>query len=117
MATNPYYYKTSDIKSGVVFDSCEFAQTPPKEHNGSYYDLPPDCKRLQDVIVAKDMNYTRGNIFKAAYRWDVKGVNDNPRDNLIYNLEKIKWFADDMLRRLYAEDPSNPRGSNYERTD
>ncbi len=84
-----------------------------KPHNGSYYDLPKEAKRLQDVIVAKKMDYSRGNIFKATYRWDEKGVSDDPLENKIYNLEKIRWFADDLLRRLYAELPDNPRGSGH----
>ena len=60
--------------------------------SSDYYDLPPNCKTLQDVIEGKGMSYTQGNILKAAYRWDVKG--------LAYNLEKIRWFASDKLRRL-----------------
>lgn len=91
--------------------------SPMRDNGGSseYYFLPPDCKNLQDVIVEKDMCYTRGNIFKAAYRWGEKGVNDDYIDNLSYNLEKIKWFAEDMLARLYSGDPSNPRSPNYGR--
>ena len=69
-------------------------------HDGPYYDFPPDCKGVQDVIVKKNMCYTRGNIFKAAFRWDTKGVSENPNENIRYNLEKIRWFAEDALRRL-----------------
>ena len=70
-------------------------------HDGSYYDLPPNCKLLQDVIVGKKMSFTQGNIFKAAYRWETKGLE--------YNLMKIIWFAQDELDRLYAEQEGNPR--------
>ena len=78
-------------------------------HDGPYYDFPPDCKGVQDVIVKKDMCYTRGNIFKAAYRWNEKGVSDDSLENIRYNLEKIKWFAEDALRRMDGE--RNDRGS------
>ena len=79
-------------------------------HNGSYYDLPPDCKTLQDVIFKKDMQWNLANILKAAYRGAEKGVGDDPIENLKYNLEKAVWFANDYLDRLYAIDPNNPRG-------
>ena len=66
-----------------------------KSDGGSseYYDLPPDCKTLQDVIWQKDMNWNQANIFKAAYRWDIK-------PDAAYNLRKIIYFAEDALRRL-----------------
>ena len=83
--------------------------------SSAYYDLPQGAKKLQDVIVEKGMCYSRGNIFKAAYRWDEKGISDDPIENKIYNLEKIIWFAQDLLDRAYAQHPDNPRGVNYER--
>jgi len=70
--------------------------------SSSYYELPPDCKQLQDIISKKDMGFSQGNIFKAAYRWDQK-------PDLTYNLRKILWFAQYELDRLYANDPENPR--------
>ena len=67
-----------------------------------YYDLPLNCKTLQDVIEGKNMNWSQANIFKAAYRWDIKPA-------LKYNLEKILWFGKDKLKRLdeEAEEPNN----------
>ena len=82
--------------------------------SSAYYDLPKGCKTLQDIIVAKEMSYTRGNIFKAVYRWEEKGVNSDNVDNKRYNLEKIIWFAQDALDRLNAQDPNNPRGCDDE---
>jgi len=75
--------------------------------SSSYYELPQDCKTLQDIIVKQDMGFTQGNIFKAVYRWDKK-------PDLEYNLNKIIWFAQDALDRLYEQDPNNPRGCNHE---
>lgn len=76
--------------------------------SSSYYELPQDCETLQDIIVKQKMDFTQGNIFKAAYRWDKK-------PDLEYNLNKIIWFAEDALKRLYEQDPNNPRGTSYER--
>ncbi|MAN62770.1 MAG: hypothetical protein CMI60_12585 [Parvibaculum sp.] len=91
----------SDLMDGGMADS---------HNNGgssSYYQIPPDCKTLQDIIVKQGMDFTQGNIFKAAYRWDKK-------PNLEYNLNKIIWFAEDALRRLYESDSNNPRGYSDE---
>lgn len=71
--------------------------------SSAYYDLPPNCQTLQDIIVKQGMDFTRGNIFKAVYRWDVK-------PGLEYNLRKIQWFVDDALQRLYAEERIKVRG-------
>jgi hypothetical protein len=66
--------------------------------SSGYYDLPPNCERLHDVIVEKDMQWSQANIFKAAYRWDTK-------PDLEYNLRKIIWFAQEELNRI---SPSSP---------
>ena len=68
--------------------------------SSDYYDLPPNCKTLQDVIEGKNMNWSQANIFKAAYRWDIK-------PDLRYNLEKILWFGKDKLERVQEDSPSN----------
>jgi hypothetical protein len=33
----------------------------------SYYELPTDCRELQDLISAKNMNYSVGSIFVLCY--------------------------------------------------
>jgi len=66
----------------------------------SYYELPANCKTLQDLLYP--MTFNQANIFKAAYRWEKK-------PNLEYNLLKMKFYVEDELRRLYASDPENPR--------
>jgi len=87
-------------------ESLKMIDTPLKQKdNGgssSYYELPHDCQTLQDIIVKQEMDFTQGNIFKAAYRWDKK-------PDLSYNLRKIIWFAEDALRRMHESDPNNPR--------
>jgi len=66
--------------------------------SSDYYDLPPDCTRLYDIMVKKSMCVDQQNIFKAAYRWDIK-------PDLGYNLRKIIWFANEALNRLNQSSP------------
>ena len=71
--------------------------------SSTYYDLPSNCDTVQDLIEAYDMRAGRANMLKAVIRWEVKGVSSDPLENMIYNLEKIKWFANDKLKRLEEE--------------
>ena len=64
--------------------------------DSTYYDLPADCKTVQDLIEAYDMDFTRGNLLKAVIRLEKK-------PDLKYNLEKIIWFAQDKLSRMEAD--------------
>ena len=86
--------------------------------SNSYYDLPRGPKgeypkTLNQVIKwwnnGQGMSFSQGNRFKADFRLHLKGISDDPRENAIYNLEKIIWFAQDDLDDLYAQDPNNPR--------
>lgn len=63
--------------------------------SSSYYELPNGCKELQDLIEYKNMNFARGNIFKATYR-----LGDKPGTDQIYDYEKIIWFAQREIERL-----------------
>lgn len=63
--------------------------------SSSYYQLPEGCKELQDLIEYKNMNFARGNVFKAAYR-----LGDKPGTDQIYDWEKIIWFAQREIQRL-----------------
>jgi hypothetical protein len=63
--------------------------------SSSYYELPEGCKELQDLIEYKNMNFARGNVFKAAYR-----LGDKPGTDQIYDWEKIIWFAQREIERL-----------------
>lgn len=61
----------------------------------SYYQLPSYARELQDLIEHKNMNFSVGNIFKAAYRLgDKKGTTKQ------YDLNKIIFFAQRELKRL-----------------
>jgi len=87
------------ICSSCRSNLCANERMRPRQSDGgssSYYELPRDCKQLLDVITSKDMSYTQGEIFKAAYRWDVKPDKE-------YNLRKILYFAQYELDRIYSE--------------
>ena len=58
----------------------------------AYYDFPIGASTLNDIIEFKDMNFARGNIFKATYRLGEKnGIDDE------YDLNKIIYYAERML--------------------
>lgn len=63
-----------------------------KGWSSSYYKLPPNATELQDLIEYRNMSFSVGNIFKAAYRMGQKGE--------VYDLNKIIWFAKRELRRI-----------------
>jgi hypothetical protein len=64
----------------------------------SYYELPRDASELQDLIEHRQMNFSVGNIFKAAYRL---GRKDGA--TTLYDLNKIRWYAEREIARLEAE--------------
>lgn len=70
---------------------------PNKLTGGSskYYELPEGCKELQDLIEYKNMNFAMANIFKATYR-----LGNKPGTDMIYDLEKIIWFANREIERI-----------------
>ena len=61
--------------------------------SSDYYEIPEGSTELHDLIEYKEMNFSVGNIFKAAYRMNDKG-------GAAYNLRKIIWFAERELRRI-----------------
>lgn len=82
--------------------NCGFEFRPTVKLTGlssSYYTLPEGCKELQDLIEYRDMNFARGNCFKAIYR-----MGDKPGTDQIYDWEKIIWFANREIKRLKKKD-------------
>jgi hypothetical protein len=63
--------------------------------SASYYELPIWAQELGDLIEHKNMNFNRGNIFKAAYR-----LGDKEGSSELYDLRKIVWFAEREIARL-----------------
>jgi hypothetical protein len=58
----------------------------------SYYRLPPHATELRHLISHKRMSKSRGDIFKACYR-----LNEKEGSDIEYDLNKIKFFIDDLL--------------------
>lgn len=58
----------------------------------SYYELPSHASELRHLISHKGMSKSRGDIFKACYR-----IGEKEGDSIIYDLKKIKFFAEDLL--------------------
>lgn len=85
-------------KSDCLLHDDKTCKECPDGGSSDYYDLPPNCDRLHDVIRNKDMAWSQANIFKAAYRWSEK-------PDLLYNLRKIKWFVEDEI--AYQESQSS----------
>lgn len=66
-----------------------------KGWSSDYYKLPDGAVELQDLIEYREMNFSVGNIFKAAYRLGHKDGTDAE-----YDLRKIIWFAQRELDRI-----------------
>jgi len=75
-----------------------------------YYDLPPNLETVMDLIDALNMGYARGNILKSVIRWGCKG----PPSDLEYDLEKIRYFAAHLLRRLRTARARGEMGENLQ---
>ena len=80
----------------IPAEECKPEKNLSRNFGGStnYYELPPRAADLQDLIEYKKMDFSRGNIFKAAYRLGENG--EDPRRDL----NKIIWFATRMLQNL-----------------
>ncbi len=68
-------------------------KTQPDGWSSSYYEIPPDAQEIDDLIIHKDMDWHRANIFKAAYRWGQK-----EGTSVEYDLNKIIWMAERAKR-------------------
>ena len=65
-----------------------------------YYRIDPEWKMAQDIIEARDMNFSQGNIFKVAFTFNTgrHSGTDYERD-----LNKIIYFAQRELQRIKKE--------------
>lgn len=65
-----------------------------------YYQFDPQWKQVQDIIEARGMNFSQGNILKAAFCFNTyrHGGTNYERE-----LNKIIWFCKRELQRLYPQ--------------
>lgn len=61
----------------------------------SYYQLPPGCTELQDLISHRNMNAQDGEIFRAIYRKGRASHSDELRD-----AKKVLFYAKAEVKRL-----------------
>jgi len=61
----------------------------------SYYELPPGCTQLQDLIAYRNMNAQDGEIFRAIYRKGRASHSDQLRD-----AKKVLFYAQAEVERL-----------------
>jgi len=92
---NPSGGTLKDYVNGT--DETDFPPEKSSSDGGStsYYELPMWADELGDLIEYKNMNFNRGNIFKAAYR-----LGDKEGSSELYDLRKIVWFAEREIARL-----------------
>lgn len=64
----------------------------------SYYQLPENCKELQDLISHRNMNAQMGEIFRATYRFGMASHSDQLRD-----AKKIKFYIEAEIKRLESQ--------------
>lgn len=63
----------------------------------SYYQLPPGCTELQDLISYRNMNAQDGEILRAIYRKGRASHSDELRD-----AKKVLFYAQAEVKRLEA---------------
>lgn len=86
------------IDCKCVESTSKFEKMSMSKNNGGdtdYYKTPEGNNTLQDLIEYKDMGFSQGNIFKAAYR-----LRDQTHSSQERELNKIIWFANRMLTQL-----------------
>lgn len=80
-----------DISQSENLQSCNNGGTT------DYYQLNPNWKQAQDIIEARDMNFSQGNILKAAFCFNTPRHSGT---NYERELNKIIWFAKRELERI-----------------
>tara|TARA_R110000772_G_scaffold82679_1_gene175266 strand:- start:207 stop:584 length:378 start_codon:yes stop_codon:yes gene_type:complete len=63
--------------------------------SADYYDVPKNCRELQDLISHKDMNAQMGEIFRSCYRYGQVAHSKKLRD-----AKKIKFYAEAEIKRF-----------------
>ncbi len=77
----------------------------------SYYELPPGCTELQDLISYRNLNAQDGEMFRAIYRKGRASHSDELRD-----ARKVLFYAQAevaRLERLHVKVASSPMPPNF----
>lgn len=62
-----------------------------------YYKINPKWKMVQDIIEARDMNFSQGNILKAAFCFNTERHSGTDYER---ELNKIIWFCKREKKRI-----------------
>lgn len=87
----------------AALKAAKIANSANSANNGGttdYYQIQSNWKQAQDIIEARNMNFSQGNILKAAFCFN------SPRHsgtNYERELNKIIWFAQRELERIKNE--------------
>lgn len=99
---NQAQYETTplvqELRKRLEQEQFKAASTPQNKSDGStasYYQLPENCKELQDLISHRNMNAQMGEIFRATYRFGMASHSDQLRD-----AKKIKFYIEAEIKRL-----------------
>ena len=83
---------------GEYLDSESYLMNEPNTGKyASYYDLDSNWETVQDIIEAKEFNFSEGNILKSVFRLGANHHSSQERD-----LEKIIYFAERQLKLIKA---------------
>lgn len=84
------------------YSAAKLANSANSANNGGttdYYQIQPNWKQAQDIIEARDMNFSQGNILKAAFCFNTPRHSGT---NYERELNKIIWFAQRELERIQS---------------
>ena len=90
------------VAQAIGFGKTDYGLTDVKEvrvksdgSTASYYELPKDCKELQDLISYRGMNAQVGEIFRACFRYGKVAHSEKLRD-----AKKMLFYAKAEVERL-----------------
>jgi hypothetical protein len=92
---NKEYYKALQGTDVPISTATLIPKAVSDGSTASYYELPTNCKELQDLISAKNMNAQIGEIFRECYRYGQASHSDELR-----GIKKILFYANAELKRL-----------------
>lgn len=81
------------VKNDNMNKNCDSNDSYNNGGTTDYYRIPVGSQMIQDLIEHKNMDFSQGNIFKAAWR-----LGDKVDVSKIYDLNKIIYFAQRLLK-------------------
>ena len=82
-----------------VLKAAKIANSANNGGTTDYYQIQPNWKQAQDIIEARDMNFSQGNILKAAFCFNTPRHSGTDYER---ELNKIIWFAQRELERIQS---------------